>query len=281
MNKWNLVFDVDLCCNCGNCAMAVKDEYVGNAHPGTSAPQPAQGHEWIRVERFVRGQQPMVDVSYVPSTCNHCDDAPCVKAGDGAVTKRPDGIVVIDPQRARHARHVVASCPYGAIWWNEEEQVPQLWPFDAHLLDRGWTQPRLTQVCPTGAAQALHVSDEAMAQIVTERQLQVLRPELQTRPRVYYRNLRRVQSVFVGGNVAAQLHDATLCNVEGARVALEGRGLPGGLVTATDEFGDFRFDGLPAGGGEVRVAIAHPDFGSAECVTTLESSRYLGSLTLR
>ena len=84
MKKWNLIVDVALCENCHNCTLAAKDEHVGNDFPGYAAPQPKRGHDWIRIERKVRGTAPMVDAAYLPTMCNHCDDAPCVKAGGGA-----------------------------------------------------------------------------------------------------------------------------------------------------------------------------------------------------
>ena len=52
--------------------------------------------------------------------------------------KRDDGIVLIDPVKAKGRQDLVDACPYGHIWWNEELKVPQAWPFDAHLLDQGW-----------------------------------------------------------------------------------------------------------------------------------------------
>ncbi len=65
-------------------------------HTTHAAPQPAGGgHEWLRVEQHTRGSGTLTDVAYVPRMCNHCDDAPCVKAGDGAVRKRDDGIGII------------------------------------------------------------------------------------------------------------------------------------------------------------------------------------------
>src|SRR6266403_223401 len=152
MKKWAMIVDVAKCINCNNCVLATKDEHIGNEFPGYAAPQPAHGHEWISIERHTRGSGSMVDVSYVPTMCNHCDDAPCVKAaGDGAVYKRSDGIVIIDPVKARGRKELVSSCPYGQITWNEEEQVPQSWIFDAHLLDQGWTKPRCVQACRTRA----------------------------------------------------------------------------------------------------------------------------------
>ncbi len=34
MSKWNLIVDVGRCDNCRLCFLAVKDEYIGNDHPG-------------------------------------------------------------------------------------------------------------------------------------------------------------------------------------------------------------------------------------------------------
>ena len=66
----------------------------------------------------------MVDAAHMPVMCNHCDHAPCIQAArDGAIDKS-DGIVIIDPQKAKGRKDLVQSCPYGAIWWNEELSFP-------------------------------------------------------------------------------------------------------------------------------------------------------------
>ncbi|MBI2318200.1 MAG: oxidoreductase, partial [Betaproteobacteria bacterium] len=161
MKKWNLIIDVAKCTNCNNCFLTNRDEHVDNDFPGYAAPQPRLGHRWIDIRRKERGRAPMIDVAYLPTMCNHCDNAPCVKASkDGAVYQRPDGIVIIDPQRARGNKEIVKSCPYRSIWWNEEHEVAQKWIFDAHLLDQGWKEPRGAQACPTGAMRSLKVEDD-------------------------------------------------------------------------------------------------------------------------
>ena len=100
--KWNLIVDVERCNNCRVCFIAVKDEHNGNDFPGYAAPQPPQGHKWLDIERKERGTYPLVDAHFVPTMCNHCDDAPCMKAArDGAIRKREDGIVIIDPVKAK------------------------------------------------------------------------------------------------------------------------------------------------------------------------------------
>ena len=149
--KWNMIIDVAECTNCQLCALSAMDEYVGNEWPGVSAPMPRNGHRWIDILQKERGQVPMIDIAYVPTMCNHCDNAPCLAKGGDAVKKRDDGIVIIDPVKAKGRKDLVESCPYGHIWWNEEAQLPQIWPFDAHLLDQGWKQTRAQQACPTGA----------------------------------------------------------------------------------------------------------------------------------
>src|SRR4030095_10875403 len=116
MKKWNMIIDVAECTNCNLCTLATMDEYVGNDWPGYSKPMPKQGHKWSNIlpkERGqVTGQSPMIDIAYAPTMCNHCDDAPCVAKGKGAVTKRDDGIVLIDPVKAKGRKDLVEACPY-------------------------------------------------------------------------------------------------------------------------------------------------------------------------
>jgi Fe-S-cluster-containing dehydrogenase component len=253
--KWNLIVDVSECHNCHNCVIAAKDELIGNAFPGYSASHPAQGAGVIRIERRVRGHGHQVVAAYLLRLCNHCDDAPCVKAGGGAVAKRADGIVLFDPVACRGRRDLVDACPYGAVVWNEERQLPQTWFFDAHLLDAGWREPRAVTVCPTRALQAVQASDAEMAERARREDLRVLKPELGTRPRVHYRNLHRFDRGFVAASVSA----GGEC-VENAAVELlhDGRVL---AHAATDAFGDVRFAGLEPGRYTLKVVHAA---GSAE-----------------
>ena len=120
MSKWNMIVDVAECTNCQLCTLATMDEYVDNEWPGYSAPMPRHGHRWIDILQKERGQGTMIDIGYVPTMCNHCDNAPCLTKGGDAVTKRDDGIVLIDPDKAKGRKDLVEACPYGHIWWNEE-----------------------------------------------------------------------------------------------------------------------------------------------------------------
>jgi Fe-S-cluster-containing dehydrogenase component len=254
------------------------DEYVGNEWPGYTKPMPKHGHRWIDILQKERGQVPMIDVAYVPTMCNHCDDAPCLTKGGDAVRKRDDGIMLIDPEKAKGRKDLVDACPYGHIWWNEEYQVPQIWPFDAHLIDAGWDKTRGHQACPTGAMRAIKAEDTEMERMALEQGLEVMRPELNTRPRVYYRNLWRYTKCFIGGTLAAETDGVVDC-VEGARVRL----LRNGDVVAeteSDNYGDFKFDRLDENSGRYAVEITAPGRFTKTVEIELGTSTNIGEIRL-
>ena len=276
MKKWNMIIDVAECTNCNLCTLAIMDEYVGNDWPSYSAPMPRHGHRWINILQKERGQTPMVDAAYVPTMCNHCDDAPCVAKGGGAVRKRDDGIVLIDPVKAKGRQDLVDACPYGHIWWNEELKVPQAWPFDAHLLDQGWNQTRGQLSCPTGAMRAIKIEDADMERLARDDGLEVMNPERGTKPRVYYKNLWRYSKCFVGGTISAEANGVVDC-VAGAGVRL----LKGGVSiaeTTSDSYGDFKFDRLDDGSGRYVVEISAPGRAKKMVEVDLGVSTNLGEL---
>jgi len=188
--KWVMIIDVEKCTGCYNCVLACKDEHWDNAYPPYSAPQPKFGHFWMRIEKEEEGKWPgPIKVTYKPIPCMHCDDPPCIKASkDGAVYKRPDGIVIIDPEKSKGQKQIVDSCPYKAIFWNEELQMPQKCTFCAHLIDRGWHKPRCVEACPIDALTFCDADDpnSEVSRIIAQGKAKPLHPEYATKPRVYY-----------------------------------------------------------------------------------------------
>ena len=150
------VYDHDKCNGCRNCQLACKDEHVDNEWAPWAKPQPDTGQFWTRVEERVRGQVPKVRVSYTVRMCQHCGDAPCMAAAPEAVYRRPDGLVIVDPEKAHGLRELVEACPYGAIYYNEELDIPQKCTGCAHLVDAG-ELPHCVDVCPH---EALRFGDE-------------------------------------------------------------------------------------------------------------------------
>jgi Fe-S-cluster-containing hydrogenase component 2 len=220
-----------------------------------------------------------MDVAHLTTMCNQCDNAPCIAAaGNRAVYKRADGIVMIDPELAKGRRELVEACPYGHIWWNEELSVPQKWFFDAHLLDAGWKEPRCTQSCATGCLTSVCCEDGAMQARIAKEQLAVLKPELGTRPRIYYRNLHRFVKEFIAGSICYQAGD-TEETAAGATVELlkEGTALQS---ATTDFFGDFKFDGLEPDSGTYTLRISFPGCREKILPVELSQSVNLGAIKL-
>jgi len=275
MKKWHLIIDVARCHDCNDCFLADRDEFVGNEFPPTAVSQPNHGHRWMNIKRKERGQYPIVQVAYLPMPCMHCEEAPCLTA-DGAVYRRDDGLVIIDPEKAAGRKEIAVSCPYNAIYWNEETQLAQKCTGCAHLLDDGWTETRCSQVCPTDAIKLELAEDDEVAKRVEEEGLERYRDSLGTKPRVYYKNLYRWEKAFVSASLVFK--DTDEC-AEGAKATVE---LDGALAgeALSNNFGDVIVDGLDPGR-EYAVRIEAPGYAPHSTSVRLDQSLNLGTVLLK
>ena len=238
MNMKAFLIDLSLCNGCGNCQLACKDEHVANDWTPYAKAQPEIGQFWIKVEQKTCGSAPKLKINYTPRLCNHCETAPCLAAAkDGAVYRREDGLVIINPEKAKGQKQLIGACPYGVIYWNAAEDTAQKCTGCAHLLDNGYALPRCAEACPTGA---LRFGDEAeLADDILG--AEVLQPETGCRPRVYYRNR---PGQFIAGLVYDPVEKEV---VIGAKCRLVSRGGAKVWETVTDDYGDFWFRDLPVG----------------------------------
>jgi Fe-S-cluster-containing dehydrogenase component len=234
------VLDIDKCNGCFNCQIACKDEHCSQPWLPYADAQPERDHFWLKVIQKERGQVPVVRVSYIPTLCNHCADAPCLVAGDDAVYRREDGLVLIDPVKAKGRTDIVASCPIGAIYYNEERDIPQKCTGCAHLLDNGWEVPRCVDACATKALRYVEESEVDLSQATTLDELQGLGAK------VYYYNYPKrflagavidfeKDEVVIGADVALLDEDSVIAEVK------------------TDYLGDFIFKQIEAKSYTVKV----------------------------
>jgi len=138
--------------------------------------------------------------------CNHCDNPPCVRVCPTRATyRRPeDGIVMMDYHRCIGCRFCVAGCPYGARSMNFRDPRPFLKAIDPRFPTRtkgvvekcNFCEERLAQglrpACVEACKEkALTFGDlgnpgEEVRRIVETQWTLRRRPELGTRPQVYY-----------------------------------------------------------------------------------------------
>ncbi|MDI9619612.1 MAG: carboxypeptidase regulatory-like domain-containing protein [Candidatus Nezhaarchaeota archaeon] len=233
-----MVIDIAKCHGCYDCQIACKDEHVDNDWSPYAKPQPDTGHFWLKLEEMERGTTPKVKVTYIPVLCMHCDNASCMSACKvKAIYKRPDGLVIIDPEKCNGCRECVAACPYHAIYFNDKLNIAQKCTGCAHLLDGKdplISTPRCVDVCPFDA---IIFGDEKDLKSMIEK-AEVLKPECGAKPRVYYLNLPKP---FIAGAVYDP--DVDEC-VEGAKVTVTDPETGETYETVTDEFGDFWLNNL-------------------------------------
>lgn len=274
MARYGIVIDVNRCNGCYNCYLACRDEYCGNDYPPYSLSQPYTGHFWMRMIERERGKYPKVKVAYMALPCMHCDNALCIKsAQDGAIYRRPDGIVIIDPEKSKGQKNLLSACPYRVIYWNEEKNIPQKCTLCAHLLDAGWKEPRCVEACPTGTLTFGDLDDpnSEVAKLIASGKTEILHPEYKMKEKVTYIGLPKR---FVAGSVVFGDKDECAENVS---VTLTGDGKK--KKVKTDNYGDFEFEGL-AEDKEYSVKIEHPGYKPQEFKVKTKVDVYLGDIIL-
>lgn len=257
------VIDTTKCNGCYNCQIACKDEHCGNDWSPYAKPQPDTGQFWMKMTEQVRGNVPHVTMSYVPLLCQHCEDGPCMAACpvEGGIVRRDDGIVLINAKTCTGCMNCVDACPYGAIYFNETLNLAQKCTGCAHLLDRGWTEPRCADSCPHNAIKFGEESE--LSDLIA--QAEPLHPEFGLKTNVYYIGLPTKR--FIAGT----LYDPGVNDVvTGATCTLTGEGET--YTQETNHWGDFWFKGLKAGMYSLKIESA----GKTKVIEEINAAKDVG-----
>lgn len=200
--KFVMVIDLSRCKNAGKCRNAC-----------TKMHGLEEGRSYIKVHKM---QDSETTAPYwMPATCFHCDNPPCVKVCPvGATFKMSDGIVSIDNEKCVGCRFCMAACSYSARIFNWEEPktataalgegghhcgthkvgTVEKCDFCPHMTRKG-ELPKCVTACPNGV---FYFGDENEDTVTngdeTVRLSKLLRDkagyrfleELGTKPRVYY-----------------------------------------------------------------------------------------------
>ncbi len=189
-NRWAMVVDLRKCIGCQACTVACGME---NAVP--------LGKFRTIVSNYEVELQDQVRSVVLPRLCNHCENPPCVPVCPvGATYQRNDGIVVVDNERCVGCGYCVQACPYDARFINPETQAADKCTFCVHRVEAGLL-PACVETCVGGARifGDLKDPDSTVSRLVAELPTKGLRPEMKTRPQVYYVGLdERFQSKVEG-----------------------------------------------------------------------------------
>ena len=274
MSEARFFVDAEKCSGCSLCIIACKDEHVGNNESAWTKPQPATGHFWIGLRPFERGEMPRLRVTYLPVHCQHCENAPCIRAcPDDAIKTRDDGLVWIDPATCSGCGLCKDACPYDVIYMNPKLNLAQKCTGCAHLVDKG-QPPRCVDTCPHDAIVFGAQAEQQRLQAAGEGTLETYLPERETKPRVYWKGLPKP---WIAGCVIDAASDEVIAGAEVKCVDLSS----GGSMSArSDEFGEFWLKGR-AKGHKYRVDIRKQGYAEFLSVVTTDDDCDLGTVALK
>jgi Fe-S-cluster-containing dehydrogenase component len=244
------------------------------------------GQFWIDIRETERSDSSRrVKVSTVPTPCSHCQEPACAKAAkDGAIYKRSDGIVIIDPEKSKGQKAIVDACPIHAVYWNEEYQIPQKCTMCAELLDDPsylaylgdpkLKKPRCVEACPNNAMFFGDLDDpnSDISKAIAANKITQLRELEGQATNVVHLN---VPTRYLAGTVylPEELEEVAI----GASVTLKGKG--GTYTTTTNYFGDWEIEDLPIDE-KFDITITHENYKPITLSAATDSDHYVGQTFL-
>jgi len=138
MKPYTLIIDHELCWGCKTCEVACKQEN-----------HTSDGIKLISVwEDGPKMINDKLDVVFRVTVCKHCDDPPCRDVcPEEAITKRADGIVVLDDERCSGCEACIEVCPYNAIVFDADKGVAQKCNLCYPRVDQGLVPACADNIC--------------------------------------------------------------------------------------------------------------------------------------
>jgi len=139
MKPYELIIDHESCWGCRTCEVACKQE---NRDP-----------DGVRLIKVLEEGPRIIDgkpyFTFRVSTCRHCDEPACVDVcPEEAITKRDDGMVVLDAAACVGCGLCVEECPYEAIELDPKRGVARKCNLCFHRVYKGLFPACADNVCP-------------------------------------------------------------------------------------------------------------------------------------
>ncbi len=201
---YGMGIQIDKCIGCGRCVEACKIEndvpkepfyfrtwverYIIYSDGRTFVDSPEGGMKGFP---SLGEEKNIMRTFFVPKLCNHCDNPPCVQVCPvGATFKTKDGVVLVDKDYCIGCRYCIQACPYGARYLHPVSKTADKCTFCYHRITKGLL-PACVEVCPTQARVFGELKKLAspLLRLMRMNKLQVLKPYLNTEPKVFYTEL--------------------------------------------------------------------------------------------
>ncbi|MGD8385685.1 MAG: 4Fe-4S binding protein [Desulfobacteraceae bacterium] len=158
MKPYELVIDHASCWGCRTCEVACKQE--------NRDPVGVRRIQVLEEGPEIRNGEP--HFLYHVRVCRHCDEPPCVEVcPEEAITKRADGLVVLNPETCIGCGLCVEACPYGAVVVDSERGSACKCDLCFERVDHGLVPACADNVCP---GHCIYFGDpEAIQKEITEK----------------------------------------------------------------------------------------------------------------
>ena len=201
---YGMAIDLKKCIGCGRCAQACKIE---NDVPL----EPFYFRTWIEQYAVAKNGEvniisenggidgakqviPDEDIFksfFIPKMCNQCAKSPCTQVCPvGATFESPEGIALVDEDYCIGCSYCIQACPYGCRYLHPEKKVADKCTLCYHRIKKGLV-PACQEVCPNGAKifGDLKNPDGELMQFIQDHDWQILKPHMNTQPKVFYNGL--------------------------------------------------------------------------------------------
>jgi Fe-S-cluster-containing dehydrogenase component/formate-dependent nitrite reductase membrane component NrfD len=175
--NYGFIIDNRKCIGCHACTVACKAEH--DVPLGVN-------RTWVKYVE--KGVYPHTRRLFAVHRCNHCADAPCVEICPvTALYARPDGIVDFNNDRCIGCKACTQACPYDALYIDPDTHTAAKCNYCSHRVEVG-IEPACVIVCPEHAIISGDLDDPGteIAQLLAREQVQVRKPEKNTRPKLFY-----------------------------------------------------------------------------------------------
>ncbi len=151
VKEYALAIDWAACCGCLSCSVACKQEHDLPVGP-----------QWVTVycnaPQIIEGKP---QLRYTVTHCMHCREPKCMAAcPESAISRRADGVVLIDASMCNGCRMCMEACPFGVIQFDESRGIAQKCDLCVDRLDKG-RPPACAAACVSHCIYAGEVAEVA------------------------------------------------------------------------------------------------------------------------